>query len=138
MTTTVLFAGGGSGGHIYPGLAIAERLTAIEPEARAIFACSTRAIDDRILAASGVEYHAMPAAPISIRPPGLARFLRGYRASRRAAGRLIQERDVAVVLALGGFVAAPVVAAARATGVPTVLLNLDARPGKANRWLARR
>ncbi len=51
---------------------------------------------------------------------------------------IIRECGVTYVVALGGFVAAPVVSAARACGIPILLTNLDNPPGKANRWMARR
>ncbi|MHC5004117.1 MAG: glycosyltransferase, partial [Planctomycetota bacterium] len=67
---TVLLAGGGSGGHIAPGLAIAERLLERAPEARVLFACSGRAVDRSMLEAAGAEFRPMPAAPLSLRPGG--------------------------------------------------------------------
>ena len=133
----ILFAGGGSGGHIAPGLAIAERLAEFDPHARAIFACSNRAIDADMLEKAGAEFVAMPAAPLRKSPMGLLRFAREYRRTIRMARRLIGERGVTQVVALGGFVAAPVVAAAKRCGVSATLVNLDAPPGKANRLIAR-
>jgi UDP-N-acetylglucosamine--N-acetylmuramyl-(pentapeptide) pyrophosphoryl-undecaprenol N-acetylglucosamine transferase len=135
---TVVLAGGGSGGHIYPGLAIAERLFERRPGARAIFLCSGRRVDREILDAAAAEYHAIDAAPLALRPRGLLRFARGYLGSRRRLVPMLRREGVGHVLALGGFVAAPVVAAARAASIPITLLNLDVPPGKANRWMRRR
>ncbi|MDY7110625.1 MAG: UDP-N-acetylglucosamine--N-acetylmuramyl-(pentapeptide) pyrophosphoryl-undecaprenol N-acetylglucosamine transferase [Planctomycetota bacterium] len=135
---TFLFAGGGSGGHISPGLAIAERLIDREPGSRVLFACSTRPIDARMLAEAGVEHVALPAMPLSLRPAGLARFLRSLRRSRVMCREALARHHVDHVIALGGFVSAPAVLAARSQGVSATLLNLDRPPGKANRWLARR
>lgn len=135
---TYLFAGGGTGGHLSPALAIAERLTEIAPACRTQFICSQRPIDARMLTEAGVRHEAIPAAPFSIRPGAAWRFVRGYRSSVQQVGRVLESQPVVSVIALGGYVAAPVVAAAAARGVPVTLLNLDARPGKANRWMARR
>lgn len=135
---TFLFAGGGSGGHISPGLAIAERLIERAPEARIVFACSARTIDARMLTEAGAEHVAIPALPFSLRPLGMLRFLRSFRRSRRICREAIRQREVDHVIALGGFVAAPAVAAARSLRLNITLLNLDQPPGKANRWLARK
>lgn len=130
----IVFAGGGTGGHLYPGLAIAE---ALGPEAGVVFACSDRAIDARILREAGVRFEVIPAKPSAFRPRGFLRFIRAWGPSVRAARRLIRSRPGSVVVALGGFVAAPVVRAARVEGCPVVLVNLDAVPGRANRMIAR-
>jgi UDP-N-acetylglucosamine--N-acetylmuramyl-(pentapeptide) pyrophosphoryl-undecaprenol N-acetylglucosamine transferase len=135
---TFLFAGGGSGGHLSPGLAVAERLAEIEPATRAVFACSQRAVDRTMLEPAGVEFSPLPGSPFSVRPAGLLRFLRDFRRTRRAARDLLRRASVERVVALGGFIAAPVVAAAGRLRTPVTLLNLDAPPGKANRWIARR
>jgi UDP-N-acetylglucosamine--N-acetylmuramyl-(pentapeptide) pyrophosphoryl-undecaprenol N-acetylglucosamine transferase len=136
--TSVVFAGGGTGGHISPGLAIAERLAALAPTARPFFACSERPIDAEMLGNAGAEYAAIAASPVAWRPAGLWRFVRDWRKGKAQARRILSERKASWVVALGGFVTGPVVAAAVAAGVPVLLVNLDARPGRANRWVARR
>lgn len=145
---TFIFAGGGTGGHLYPGLAIAAELRALaaaagdEGSARCLFVCSDRALDARILKAAEVEYEPSPAKPIIMRPLGLARFVASWGRSIRHAREIIaRERSAGqkvVVVAMGGFVAAPVVQAARVERVPMLMVNLDAIPGKANRWIAKR
>ena len=136
--TSVVFAGGGTGGHISPGLAIAERLAAIDPSARSFFACSARPIDAEMLSNAGAEFAPVAASPVAWRPRGLLRFVRDWRKGKAQARRILAERQATSVVALGGFVTGPVVAAAVAAGVPVLLVNLDARPGRANRWVARR
>ncbi len=135
---TFIFAGGGSGGHISPGLAIAERLASLDPGARALFLCSGREVDRLMLTAAGARFQAVPASPPSVRPHDLARFVRNFVATRRAARAVMSRERVGRVVALGGFVAAPIVAEAVRRRVPATLVNLDAPPGKANRWMARR
>lgn len=137
---TFVFAGGGTGGHIFPALAIAERLRELAPDARCIFLCSPRPIDSRILRENGEEFRVIPAEPFGFRPARLLRFARGWRRATRAAEGVLREcarTGSTRVVAMGGFVAAPVVRAARSVGVPVVLVNLDASPGKANRMVAR-
>jgi UDP-N-acetylglucosamine--N-acetylmuramyl-(pentapeptide) pyrophosphoryl-undecaprenol N-acetylglucosamine transferase len=137
----VVFAGGGTGGHIFPMLAVLEELRVRAPGVRAVFLCSTRQIDERILSAAEVEFVPIPAAPLSVRPAGLARFVSSWggavRAARAQLRRVRAEGGPVRVLSTGGFVSAPVAQAARAEGVPIVLLNQDSPPGKANHWIAR-
>jgi len=137
-TRTIVLAGGGSGGHISPGLAIAERLRELDPGARPVFACSVRAIDATMLSEANASYSPIPATPFGLRPMTLWRFLGSFPRARRRAELLLREWRADHVVALGGFVAAPVVAAAQRLGLPVMLVNLDARPGRANRWVSRR
>lgn len=134
----IVLAGGGTGGHISPGLAIAERIRALDPNARPIFACSRRPIDASMLREADAEFVPIPAEPLSLRPDRLLRCALESWRGRRAAETLLREANVGHVVALGGFVTGPVVAAASRLGVPVLLVNLDATPGKANRWVAKR
>ncbi len=143
-TIACVFAGGGTGGHLYPGLAVAERLRATAPgiTVRTLFLCSDRPIDAAILRAEGATFAPLSAKPAGLKPRALLRFLRAWPSAVRTAADLIaRERDAAggrvIVVAMGGFVAAPAVRAARTLRVPIVLVNLDAAPGKANRLIAR-
>jgi UDP-N-acetylglucosamine--N-acetylmuramyl-(pentapeptide) pyrophosphoryl-undecaprenol N-acetylglucosamine transferase len=137
VSRVILFAGGGSGGHISPGLAIAERVRERSANSRAIFICSNRAIDREMLENAGEEYVAVPAAPPSLRPTAAVRFITGFMRSRSQARQLLSRQGVGHVVALGGFVSVPVVFAARGL-VPITLVNLDAPPGRANRIIAPR
>jgi UDP-N-acetylglucosamine--N-acetylmuramyl-(pentapeptide) pyrophosphoryl-undecaprenol N-acetylglucosamine transferase len=142
---TILFAGGGTGGHLFPALAIAEQVLERDPSTRVRFLCSKRPLDAEILQAERlldrpVEFERVPAKPFGARPLTLAKFMWSWGGAVRAGRAAISaaKRDGAVwVVAGGGFVAAPVVQAARAEKVPVLMLNLDAAPGRANRWIAR-
>ena len=139
-----MFAGGGTGGHLFPGLAIAEEIVKRRPGARCVFLCSDRAIDAQILSAAKlggapVEFKALPAKPVAVRPRAFMRFLASWGPSVRATRALIRAAAGPVrLVSMGGFVAAPAVQGARAERVPVTLVNLDAVPGKANRWIANR
>jgi len=133
-----IFAGGGSGGHLYPALAVVERLLEMQGDAQIVFACSDREIDRRILSSTPYAFVAQP-----IRPPprglrGWGGFLRRWLTSGRLARELLADVRPAAVLGLGGFAAVPVVRAAAGAGVRTGLLCIDAVAGAANRHLARR
>ena len=136
-TPTILFAGGGSGGHLAPGLAIIERLREAGAPVDCRFICSNRPVDRTMLDPTGVAFSPIPSAPLRKSPTGLARFALGLKAGRQAVLRFIDQHDVRLLVALGGFVAGPAVLAARKRKIRTVLLNLDDPPGRANRLLAR-
>ncbi|MBX3390347.1 MAG: UDP-N-acetylglucosamine--N-acetylmuramyl-(pentapeptide) pyrophosphoryl-undecaprenol N-acetylglucosamine transferase [Phycisphaeraceae bacterium] len=137
----VIFAGGGTGGHLYPALAIAEQLTERAEGIESEFFCSTRPLDARILTEESAKFVAIPARPFSMRPRALAGFLWSWRSvvarCRRQLSREAKQGKT-IVVAMGGFVSAPVVAAAKKEGLRVVLVNLDATPGRANRWVAGR
>lgn len=141
-TTTYIFAGGGTGGHIFPALAITEQLKhTLGDRCRCIFLCSDRPIDASILAPEGVEFHALKAKPIAANIRAIWTFALGWKPSVRQTLTVIREakkNSRVHLVAMGGFVAAPAVQAAQRAGVPITLVNLDAAPGKANRWIAKR
>ena len=127
------FAGGGTGGHIYPAIAVAERVAELEPEAKIHFFVSTRDIDSQILTQTKFEYTKLPAKGFSVRPDRLIDFCSGFVKSWRIAKKEITESKDAVVIGVGGFVAAPVCLAAHRLKVPVVLLNVDIVPGRASK-----
>ncbi len=136
------FAGGGTGGHIYPAIAIAERIIKLEYGAKVHFFCSTRDIDSRILSQTGFGYTSLPACGFSARPGKLIGFCTSFLESCRIAKRAISsatgiESKSAVVIGVGGFVSAPVCFAAHKLKTPIVLLNVDIMPGRANKIIAR-
>jgi UDP-N-acetylglucosamine--N-acetylmuramyl-(pentapeptide) pyrophosphoryl-undecaprenol N-acetylglucosamine transferase len=138
MTESIyLFAGGGTGGHLYPGIAVADELTRLHTGVRIVFACSDRQIDRRVL--DPLDYAVVP-QPVRPLPRGLrgwGRFLGAWWRSRRQARQMIDDLNPRAVLGLGGFAAGPIVRQAAARGVRTGLLNPDAVPGIANRFLSR-
>ncbi len=136
-TRSFFFAGGGTGGHIYPAIAVAEQIIKHEPEARIHFFVSTRGIDERILSKMSFEYTTLPARGFSARPDKLIGFCTSFLKSSGIAKKAISESQKAVVIGVGGFVAAPVCFAAHKLKVPIVLLNVDIVPGRANKIIAR-
>lgn len=137
-TRTFLFAGGGTGGHIYPALAIAEQFAGAR-DAEWKILCSARPLDAEILRDEVAPFDVIPAKPFGLSPKTLLRFLLSWGDSVRAARACIadaKQHGSVQVVAMGGFVAAPAVQAARAERVPVTLVNLDAVPGRANRWIA--
>lgn len=132
------FAGGGTGGHIYPGLAVADKIRELQPDSSVLFFCSHREIDARILSSSGYEFFPLPAVGLSKRPKQLVQFFAQFVKSYYFVKQLLLPyRQNGVVIGTGGFVAGPVAAAARSLKMPVYLINVDSVPGKANRLLGR-
>jgi len=134
---TYILAGGGTGGHLYPGLAVARELRELRPEAVIVMACSDRTIDAKVLADEPYAVVAQPVRPLPRGGRGWGGFLKAWAASHRLARDMLRDLKPAAVLGLGGFAAGPLVTRAGRAGVRTGLLNPDAVPGVANRWIAR-
>ncbi len=135
---TVLLVGGGTGGHIYPNVAIVERLRAAGEDS-VHFLVSDRPGDAKILTKQGYPFTTSPARPLpSAKKPWKALdFLAGWRRSTKQLMALLEAEQVRCVVATGGFVSGPAVVAAARRKIPRVLVNLDAVPGQANRRLGR-
>lgn len=133
-----IFAGGGTGGHLFPALAVADELTRFKPDCRIVFACSDRDIDRRVLSATPYAFivQQIRSMPRGLR--GWGDFVFAYHAGRRLADTLIKDLRPAAVFGLGAFAAVPVTQAAAGAGVRTALMSIDATPGFANRRLARK
>jgi UDP-N-acetylglucosamine--N-acetylmuramyl-(pentapeptide) pyrophosphoryl-undecaprenol N-acetylglucosamine transferase len=131
------FAGGGTGGHIYPALAVAERLTGLDHEAKIHFFCSSREIDSRILSRTPYSFSELPAKGLSIRPKALIQFCHTLLKSYRIAREMLEASEHPVVVGIGGFVAAPACFAAHRLKLPVALINVDILPGRANKVIGR-
>ena len=135
----LLIAGGGTGGHLFPALAVARAFRAEEPEGALLLVGRTGGPEERLVPASGFDL-----ATVNIR--GLDRdavwknlalpYL--VPAALRAGLRIVDRFRPDVVLGMGGYVMAPAVAAARMRGIPYVLHEKDVRPGLATRIFAGR
>ncbi|MEX0936274.1 MAG: UDP-N-acetylglucosamine--N-acetylmuramyl-(pentapeptide) pyrophosphoryl-undecaprenol N-acetylglucosamine transferase [Pirellulales bacterium] len=132
----IVFAGGGTWGHLFPGLAVARRLAEWLPDARITFAGTGKSRERRQAIAAGFPYIALPASPVPSRASETWRFLSHNVAGYFAAKKFLRDEPASLVVGLGGFASAAVVQAAIARQVPTVLLEQNALPGRATRWYA--
>ena len=131
----VAVTGGGSGGHIFPALAVALRLIELGHEVSYVGA--EGGMETRIVPEAGVPFHALPAGKYNrntLQPREAWKAVRGLMAARALLRRLRPR----VVLSTGGFAGFPFAFAAENAGVPVVLLEQNATLGLANRWLAPR
>jgi len=134
----IFMAGGGTGGHLYPGLAVAEAIRRLQPEAAIAFSCTRRRIDRKVLADCGFPVTPIDARPFRTAPwtwPALAVSL--VRSGNQARRRF-REFCPDVVLGLGGYGSYAPVRVGRKYGAATAVLNPDIVPGRANRCLAKR
>ena len=133
----IFFAGGGTGGHIYPALAIARQIKDLRPEANITFFCSDRPIDAQILVKTGFTYIPLPAVGFSANPIQILKFLTATLRSYHLANKVLMANTSAVVVGVGGFVSTGPILAAHKLGIPVKMVNTDSVPGKANKFLAR-
>jgi UDP-N-acetylglucosamine--N-acetylmuramyl-(pentapeptide) pyrophosphoryl-undecaprenol N-acetylglucosamine transferase len=133
-----VLAGGGTGGHLFPGLAVAAALRAIEPDAIVSFFTTTRALDRELLGRTPYAQIQQTVHPFTVRPWRLPAFLSAWFTNVAAASAYLKEHRPRAVLGLGGYAAGPPVVAACRLGIRTAILNPDAKPGRANRFLASR
>ena len=139
MSRTVLIAGGGTGGHLTPALAIAAAIASQTHGLVPVLVGAMRGVEARILPTREFRYHLLPSEPIyrrqwwrNFRWPLLAgRLLRGV-------DELLEAEHPAAVLGTGGYASAPVVWRAAHGGLPTAIQEQNAYPGLATRWLSRR
>ncbi|HEY0514924.1 MAG TPA: undecaprenyldiphospho-muramoylpentapeptide beta-N-acetylglucosaminyltransferase [Thermoanaerobaculia bacterium] len=135
-TLHVLLAGGGSGGHVFPALAVGDELRA--RGWRVSFVGMAGGMEERLAGERGIPFHGLAAKPLVGRGPlGKARALATLAGSTLAARRLIRELGPRVVLGTGGYVSAPAVLGARLARRPVLLLEPNGHAGVANRWLSR-
>lgn len=134
----VLLAVGGTGGHIEPGLNVAEALRRHDPSVGITVLGSDRGLESDLVPARGFDLVTVPSVPMP-RRPGLDLLLLPPRLRRsvRAATQVIRDRRIDVVVGFGGYAAAPAYLAARRTRTPLVIHEANARPGIANRLGAR-
>ncbi|MGH7516737.1 MAG: UDP-N-acetylglucosamine--N-acetylmuramyl-(pentapeptide) pyrophosphoryl-undecaprenol N-acetylglucosamine transferase [Gemmatimonadales bacterium] len=135
----VIIAGGGTGGHLMPALAIAEAVRELAPEVEPVLVGAERGVEAKVLPTRDFRFHLLPTEPIyrrqwwkNYRWPVLAGRLLGR------ISRLLDAERPAAVLGTGGYASGPVVFLAGRRGIPTAIQEQNAFPGLASRWLSRR
>lgn len=135
----ILIAGGGTGGHLMPALAIAARLRDTCPDLEPVLVGAERGIEAELLPSRGFRFHLLPFEPIyrrqwwkNVRLPAMAvRVLSGL-------GRVFAEENPVAVLGTGGYASGPAVWLAARRGIPVAIQEQNAFPGLATRLLSRR
>ncbi|MBW4647723.1 MAG: undecaprenyldiphospho-muramoylpentapeptide beta-N-acetylglucosaminyltransferase [Kastovskya adunca ATA6-11-RM4] len=128
----LLIAASGTGGHLFPAIALAEQLSDYEIEWLGV---PDRL--DRELVPAQYPLHTIAVEGFQQRfGLGSVRILKGLIASIRVVQRLLKNRQIDAVFTTGGYIAAPAIMAARFQGLPVILHESNAIPGKVTRWLS--
>ncbi len=134
---TLLFAGGGTGGHVYPMIAVADAVRELAPELRLVFVGTERGMETRVVPERGYELELMRVLPIRGNGVlGAARGIARAAASVPEARALLKKLTPSAVFSIGGYAAGPVSLAARSLGVPVALMEPNSVIGLANRLIA--
>ena len=134
----LIIAGGGTGGHLFPGIAVAEEFLARDRDNEVLFVGTERGIEARAVPAAGYRLELISAAGIRGKRglsqiKGVAMMIYGYAQSRK----VLKEFRPDLVLGVGGYASLPMVLAARGMQIPRYIHEQNAIPGQTNRLLAR-
>lgn len=134
----ILFAGGGTGGHLYPGLAIARAMQRVAPQVHPFFVGAMRGIERNVLPATGFQHALLDLHPLyRSRPWENWRTLRGAVSAWRSIGLIVAEEKPPVVVGTGGYASGIALAYARMHGIPYVVQEQNSFPGLTTRFFAR-
>ena len=128
---TILFTGGGSVGHIAPGVAVWEAVQNLQPDTSAHFVCADRPDDREFLEKEGVPFTTIDA------PKGNFQLLLKWWSAAAAAKKILDEIKPDLIFSKGGYVSVPICWQAKRRGIPIVLHESDAIIGRANRVMSR-
>ena len=135
-TPRVLFAGGGTGGHLFPGIAVARALVRRHRRAHVVFVGTGRGIEARALALEGFRFEPIRSLGLMGKSPrAIARTVALAPFTLFDAARVLRRTSPDLVIGLGGYSAGPVVFLAALTGRSTMLMEQNAVPGMTNRML---
>ena len=135
---TLMIAGGGTGGHIYPAIAIAREYLGRDASRRVVFVGTEKGLEKQIVPKAGFPLEFIDVGGLKGKGGldlvrNFARLPMGFFQARR----IVAKHDPNVVLGVGGYSSGPVLAAARMRRVPTIIHESNAFPGVANRTIAK-
>jgi UDP-N-acetylglucosamine--N-acetylmuramyl-(pentapeptide) pyrophosphoryl-undecaprenol N-acetylglucosamine transferase len=134
----MLVAGGGTGGHLFPGLALAEEVKTRHPKNSVMFVGTTRGLEGRVVPKAGFALELIDVGPL--KGQGLFGLLKGlFRLPKSLwqSLRILKKFDPDVVVGVGGYASGPVLVAAWLKGIPTAVQEQNALPGLTNKLLGR-
>src|SRR5215472_11638464 len=134
----VIIAGGGTGGHLFPGIAVAREIQRRQPGSKILFVGAEQGIETRIVPKEGFELRTLPLG--GIKGLGMTRQVRnlmGMASGFFKARSILRQFKPDVVIGVGGYASFPMLSAATIGGYPRVIMEQNAVPGLANRVLGR-
>ncbi|OLZ74647.1 UDP-N-acetylglucosamine--N-acetylmuramyl-(pentapeptide) pyrophosphoryl-undecaprenol N-acetylglucosamine transferase [Streptomyces sp. IMTB 2501] len=138
ISLSVVIGAGGTGGHIYPGLALADALRRRVPDAVISFVGTERGLETRLIPGAGYRLHTVDMIPYD-RSLGARRFTLPA-ALLKSAGQcrtILRDQRAHIAVGMGGYPSAPVILGARLAGLPSLIHESNAVPGRANAFAAR-
>ena len=136
----VIMTGGGTGGHIYPALAIADKIMEREPDSEILYLGSYDGFEAELVPKRGYEYKIIPVRGIEVGEnkfkavfAAIKRNLAGIRATRKEIKRFKPD----MVIGTGGYVSLPVIIAAKTMGIPSCIHEQNSYPGRGNLLMAK-
>jgi len=133
----IILAGGGTGGHLYPGVAIAQEFQRQRPEAQILFCITRRKIDQQILSEEGWRYTTLSVESFHGISWRTVRAVGSFALSIRQANALVHSFHPALIIGLGAYPSVPMIVAGRWHKVPLVIQEQNLIPGRANRIMAK-
>ncbi|HEX8433099.1 MAG TPA: UDP-N-acetylglucosamine--N-acetylmuramyl-(pentapeptide) pyrophosphoryl-undecaprenol N-acetylglucosamine transferase, partial [Longimicrobium sp.] len=135
----VLFAGGGTGGHLYPALALAEAFQRLHPDAEVMFIGAQRGVEARVLPEKGVKHILLPLEPIRRAKPWQNwRLVPAMLRSAAGLRSVFASFRPDLVVGTGGYASGPAVAWAALNGVPSAVQEQNSYPGFVTRTMGGR
>ncbi|MEN6332282.1 MAG: undecaprenyldiphospho-muramoylpentapeptide beta-N-acetylglucosaminyltransferase [Smithella sp.] len=134
----VVIAGGGTGGHLFPGIAIAEEFIRRDKKAEVLFIGTQRGIESKLLGPAGYKLSTIDVEGIKGR--GIKALIKGFYQipqSMWQSGRILKKFQPRIVIGVGGYASGPVVLSAHFMGLPTAIAEQNAAPGITNRILGK-
>lgn len=138
MVFKAIITGGGTGGHLFPAVAVGEEMRRTRPETEVLFVGAANGIEAKWFPQSGLHYELFEVHGFTGKSPlTCLRALREFLQALSRARRLIRSFGADVVVSAGGYASAPMAVAAIIGGTPLILMEQNTRPGLANRMLWR-
>ncbi len=132
-----MIAGGGTGGHVFPGIALAEEFLSLFPGGSVCFAGTERGLEARAVPSRGFEIEFVSSGQVRGRGAGALGGIAMMAGGLASSFRVLRRRRPDLVFGVGGYASVPVSLAAAASRVPLFLQEQNAVPGRANRMLGR-
>ncbi len=134
---TIAISGGGTSGHVNPALAIAHGLQKLRPDIDIIFTGSKDGIESELVPRAGFEFIEVAAYPFENTPADIYKAVRDFWRGTQQCKKLIKKRQVSAIIGTGGYVAGPLLAAAKKLRIPRLIHEQNAFPGRSNRLMSR-
>lgn len=131
----IIIAGGGTGGHLFPGIALAQTSQLnrpIDQQLQVLFLCTERPFDARELTRYKFDYKILSSPRLSLSPKFIIKFIKALITAYQAMTKLRPD----YVIGLGGYGSFPSLIIAKMLNIPIILLEQNLLPGKVNRWLS--